>query len=801
MAALTIHLTRLFQEYIQTSSSQSSSAVMTTTNGIHTAEKSASQFSDPVQAFSNRISVVEKARALAGALNVYRILMHSIIVAYSTADDDDLNRQQYDPMGMIFIYQCRETNTTQENVAVPMVQALMQFLCLTTPELPSSSTIGSEQNHSMFPEVYDCYTLALQLFLVLLSSQLYQPLQSSFQRVTSQQQQPSKKNTASSNDGRFNFWQILMEEASRQAADWHPRSMLSTLLHWHVYRPAAPKQSIQHHHCTLMQHVVAAKGEAIGPDRMYESHFLVHATLPDKKEDVHNEHAMTRSGNSGTLSRSFRSNRALLDATRGVLVLSSQIILLLPLRLMSLALSLWGLHHPNEPSNKLHDSSFAHHIQQQYRASTQRRTRDVLFLSNSPLADLSTSLLLILTNNERAVAGYNLFRQEFYSLEDNRWDYDFEKKQYDLPDLPEAHNESLLHTSFRSNDGMAVAFNTNFNDGETTRKALSSHLSPTLTINFEALFASFGRSTHTEPGALWLYTLMQLSPSFASAVSVRSDLDTIVLPILRTLYYSTSTQFHVASQQDYQHRGLSRSPSGNRENIARSRSDSTARSSGSAGSQLLSRDFPFRSPSQLYVIVILLLLFSQDASFGSDAFRRVLITSVPWYKDRHLKDISLGSVLILTLLRSLAFTLTRLHDPFLLSNCCAVLMNLSSSIVDLHDYAAMRLVASTVSVIKKYLAFRQQNPDDDESDLTTLTSMYGEASRTLLCVLKLSLGPKNIDKNLHLVYSLLYHQSDFQRFFVRKGKLAIVIWRMSFLFVTCSHFLLTMNRRLSIQFE
>merc|ERR1712012_728694 len=103
------------------------------------------------------------------------------------------------------------------------------------------------------------------------------------------------------------------------------------------------------------------------------------------------------------------------------------------------------------------------------------------------------------------------------------------------------------------------------------------------------------------------------------------------------------------------------------------------------------RSCPFRTQSQLYVIILLLLLFSQDVSFGRDAFRRVIVLTVPWYKERSLKRINLGSVIILTILRSLLFTLNRLQDIFLLNNCCAVLENLSTSVADLHEYAAMRL--------------------------------------------------------------------------------------------------------------
>jgi Dyggve-Melchior-Clausen syndrome protein len=106
----------------------------------------------------------------------------------------------------------------------------------------------------------------------------------------------------------------------------------------------------------------------------------------------------------------------------------------------------------------------------------------------------------------------------------------------------------------------------------------------------------------------------------------------------------------------------------------------------------------------------------------------------------------------------------------LLSNCCAVLMNLSSTIVDLHDYAAMRLASVTISTMKRYTAMRQENAaagievdDEDEDDLSSPTAMHGEVARTLLRVLKHCLGPRSIEGNLHLVYALVYHQADFKK--------------------------------------
>ena len=52
--------------------------------------------------------------------------------------------------------------------------------------------------------------------------------------------------------------------------------------------------------------------------------------------------------------------------------------------------------------------------------------------------------------------------------------------------------------------------------------------------------------------------------------------------------------------------------------------------------------------------------------------------------------------------------------------------------------------------------------DDDEATMMTPAAMHGEVSRTLLRVIKQSLSAKNIERNLHLVYALVYHQADFR---------------------------------------
>jgi len=640
--------------------------------------------------------------------------------------------------------------------------ALLEFLCHTS--------ILQD-----IPEMYDCITMALQLVLVLLATQLYQPLQSSFQR---QQQHPSKAQPPR-NDY---FWRLLLEPPSTTQCNkkWSPRTLLTVLLEWHTQRPPAPAKSIQYHSNEIAAQVVAAKGEKRSADGLYESHWVVQAEAPMISPEPH---AAASSANEPQplLRRTSSSSKAILDATRGALVLSSQIILL-PFRLMSLALQLWGHHlHPGQHQQLGYDASLKQHLllARQQQQKHRSRTQDVLWLTQSPVADLSTSLLLLLSNTERVASTSNhdkqnttnAFRRELAALADNRWEHEL---LLDLPDLPPSdpmngNNSSLDLSSWNidsnhrgpTTEGVPLLSPTEQQQQVNHRKDSISTSSEAvvLTVNFEALFESFGTTAHTEPGALLLYTLLQSSPTFAASLAVRSDLDTLVLPLLRTLYFATALRHHVA--QDYQphHRGSTSSTNGHR------RTSEASVSSASSLTAASLRDCPFRSVSQLYVIIILLLLFSQDSSFGADAFRRVMVPTVPWYKERYLREISLGSVLVLALLRCLSFNLNRQNDAFLLSNCCAVLMNLSSSIVDLHDYAAMRLTALAVLSIKRYLQLRQENPDNDEDDLTTPTSMHGEAARTLLCTLKHCVSAKNIEKNLHVVYALLYHQADFKRLF------------------------------------
>lgn len=59
---------------------------------------------------------------------------------------------------------------------------------------------------------------------------------------------------------------------------------------------------------------------------------------------------------------------------------------------------------------------------------------------------------------------------------------------------------------------------------------------------------------------------------------------------------------------------------------------------------------PRACPNALYMLQIVLLLLSQDASFGA-AVQTIKLPAVPWYRERPLAGVSLGSLIYIVLLR------------------------------------------------------------------------------------------------------------------------------------------------------
>ncbi len=689
-----------------------------------------------------RISLIGKARVTCGALNLLRILSHETIVQACCSKEEGVipehtlqstsNCNSHHLLKNCFTYRSHggvegKFNTDQD-AAMDVIASIIAFFS-------SVGLIIQEENDAeilAIPEIYDVIVQMFSLLLVFLSTQVYQPMISSTELMNevresshffldklmaySQQQRNKVEHSRQQQVQSFGL------DGTDESVIVHnePQRFLHVCLHWLVVRPRPPRRSIAAYYTGLPKAIAQNMSNMIvSKDGMYENHNIVMASAPRRQGKTE---SMTFSPTkpslktpsfgleAGTTSSSQRStaisigtddsilslsspghvsgdvkawngpSNLLLHPIRSLITLSSSFFLL-PIRLVRLAFFLLG----HRKYRALADGTY-HHIDEggvlrqlesyHEKHSGWNKTNNILWLTDSPISDLASAMLLILSNNCRAGGEFNPFRTELVSMSDNRWDSEVTHSQSTLVDplMPSQIGETL----------------------------------PILSVNFESLYEAFRHITHTEVGALLLYTLLLASPRFAQSISARSDLDKLIMPLLRSLYFST-TMAH---------------------------SDSIVRQKSPQHSALSQASCPFRSQSQLYVILILLLIFSQDPSFGRDSFRRVRLptASVLWYKERHIKEASLGSMILLVVLRAISFNLNRLHDEFLLSNCCAVLLNLSPHTLIQDYYVATRLISVTNSCFKRYSALLAESHGEPEmdGDLSTLLGMHGEVSNSML---------------------------------------------------------------------
>ena len=245
-------------------------------------------------------------------------------------------------------------------------------------------------------------------------------------------------------------------------------------------------------------------------------------------------------------------------------------------------------------------------------------------------------------------------------------------------------------------------------------------------IPYSALFDALGRSLLTqESSVLLLYTLLHGTPHFNDYCMVRSDVDTLLLPILELLY--------------------------------------TARG---------------RSANQLYMLLIVLLILSQDPSFASN-IHRVALRSVPFYKDRPIVDTTLGSLLVVLLLRTAHYNLAALRDVYLHTNTLATLANLAPSMTNMSSHAAQRLVQLLHLLHRRHAKLsaaeflapdaspvEERDPllDESESERRALElQLYSDFLRIVLEIVNAILV-NALPSNPELVYALLHRREVFEPF-------------------------------------
>ena len=223
---------------------------------------------------------------------------------------------------------------------------------------------------------------------------------------------------------------------------------------------------------------------------------------------------------------------------------------------------------------------------------------------------------------------------------------------------------------------------------------------------FSDLYIRLSKSLHDERGTLMLYTTVQCIHAFRDYALVRNDLETLILPILKQVYEV------------------------------------------SMGSQ-----------SQLYLLSIILLIFSQDASF-SEAVHSVVIAGPEWYKDRALGKITLGSFMMLLLLRMVQANLMAARDLYLHTNTMAALANITCSAVRMDSYAAQKFTALVELLARRYRKLHQRQRDDSGKHEEFAMQFHSDFLQMTLEVLAGSIASKP-ENNPNLLYAILQRQALF----------------------------------------
>ncbi|KAM7257579.1 hypothetical protein ACFE04_013320 [Oxalis oulophora] len=319
--------------------------------------------------------------------------------------------------------------------------------------------------------------------------------------------------------------------------------------------------------------------------------------------------------------------------------------------------------------------------------------------SRSLLADYSLNVLLVLIH-------YPNFLESNDSLTDRS------------DDSPLSKSPSKLTSHFTINPYYNALNNARDTEFDRLDVEQNAHSGPLVRLPFASLFDTLGMCLSDETAVLLLYSLIHGNSDFLEYVLVRTDLDTLVMPLLETLYNAVK-----------------------------------------------------KMTNQMYMVLIVLLILSQDSSFNA-SIHKMMLPGVPWYKEQLLRQTSLGSLMVVILVRTVNYNLSKLRDVYLHTTCLAVLANMAPHVHRLSAYASQRLVSLFYMLSHKYnklAKFREDKihlaiePDNSAEDKSAELQIYTDFLRIVLEILNAILT-YGLPQNPEVVYAIMHRQDVFQPF-------------------------------------
>ncbi|KAL5964420.1 Dymeclin [Taenia solium] len=190
----------------------------------------------------------------------------------------------------------------------------------------------------------------------------------------------------------------------------------------------------------------------------------------------------------------------------------------------------------------------------------------------------------------------------------------------------------------------------------------------------------------------------------------------------------------------------------------------------------------YQSPAEnshlVYMALIVLLILTENEDFAKDV-HDIPVKKPPPNVDRQLTGVSVGSLLVYVLTRTIRHHLNQLRDKYLHINSLAALANLSPKITNLHPYVsqALKLVKRHKRLVNEIRTLNDQLKEQEKTVRTKVPpypdvrlnmmsssdallqdlSLLEEVIRMTLEIFN-SILTHSLAANTHLVYNLLYQR-------------------------------------------
>ena len=253
----------------------------------------------------------------------------------------------------------------------------------------------------------------------------------------------------------------------------------------------------------------------------------------------------------------------------------------------------------------------------------------------------------------------------------------------------------------------------------------SSQESPSFHINLSRLYITLCNTQALESGTLMLYFLLHNNPDVKAYVLSKTDIESLVLPILQILYIAPTQNSH-----------------------------------------------------HIYMALIVLLILTEDDHFNK-SIHGIQLPSVPWFTERVLTRVSLGDLMILVVLRVIQFNMYQLRDRYLHTNCLAALANMSSQFRSIHSYPAQKIFELISALTKRHKLYKQKLAElpvnhlpaegqtatviEPERNYAEEVQVLEEVIRMLLEIVNSCFSTGLHRQNYNLVYALLQKREVFSQ--------------------------------------